>query len=621
MAHFFDKNIEQLKKRSALLAKRINEMETPEQDIQVIKVIKVKDKELYTALYKNVLLHSKYDPAKEASDKISKIDFESALFIPVIGFGFGYHIIEILKRSGERCSVVVFITDMKLFREALMNVDLVEVLRDSRLVLLDIEFDGFEKALLDVIVKSSTKLGQLDIYEFEPEKRLYTDTFNKIRGRLIDIVKYSVKVVGNDPGDTLKGFKHILDNMPVIINNPKIGLKGKVPAICVAAGPSLNKNMHLLKKAKGKALIICADTVAEKLVKEGIIPDVISVLEREEVVYDYFFKDKVYPDSTLLVGGSVIYPPIFQEFKGPKLTAFRKPTCLEKYISQWVKADYAFDLGASVAHMNTGLAEELGCDPIILIGQDLSFGNNGQTHADGTIYDGKKVDTSENIEELLWIDGINGEKVLTKPIWKYFLEWFEQKIALSSRTYINATEGGANIRGTVVKTLEEAISELCREGVSLDLSKLLEKPDSCLKRERLSSLREGLSKEYNELKEITGIISDTKKDISNFDKNLDKYYNPDDVEELNKHIIPINANIEFIYKEYKLFNFLTQSLYITLGRENNRIGHIKDIDDCRRWIEIQRSFFFYLEHVLQKTLDLFDYGFKKIAEVEAELEV
>jgi hypothetical protein len=136
--------------------------------------------------------------------------------------------------------------------------------------------------------------------------------------------------------DTLDGLKNSFINIEVLSSSPGVRqldgqYRGK-PAILVAAGPSLDKNIDLLSEAKGKALIMSSDTTFPVLLKKGIIPDLVVTIERIPEVYDRFYKNLEIPGDTWLAALNVADKRIFDSFPERHMVAFRTTEPLSKWL-------------------------------------------------------------------------------------------------------------------------------------------------------------------------------------------------------------------------------------------------------------------------------------------------
>ncbi|QIB27503.1 motility associated factor glycosyltransferase family protein [Caloranaerobacter azorensis] len=169
--------------------------------------------------------------------------------------------------------------------------------------------------------------------------------------------------------------------------------------------------------------------------------------------------------------------------------------------------------------MSLSLADYMGCNPIILIGQDLAY-TDGKIHAQNSTYefDGN----NENLgKDLIEIEDIYGNKVYTSKVWLSFLRWFELYIRENpEKEYIDATEGGAKIKGTNIMTLNEAIEKYCTE--EINIAERLKNIDSSN-----SELVEKITYSLRKLQELKkGLIKVKKKSISGikFSKKMLEYY-------------------------------------------------------------------------------------------------
>ena len=270
---------------------------------------------------------------------------------------------------------------------------------------------------------------------------------------LYEAVYHSIQNFGNCPEDSLIGLENMLDNVAQIVNNPGINLlydkfKGK-PAVIVATGPSLKKNMHLLKGIEDKALIISVDASFKYLMANGIKPHMVTSLEREHEVQQFF--DGFEPEEVkdvYMTACPVLFNHVYESYTGPQIIVYRN---FDHF--KWLEIDRGIlEVKLSSSNMAFKVAEALGCDPIILIGQDLAYGENGETHATEVPF------TSEG-EGIFYVKGNCQEEVKTNSGWYNFLKAYEVDVAQHHGKVINCTEGGAYIPGTSVASFGETIEQ------------------------------------------------------------------------------------------------------------------------------------------------------------------
>lgn len=222
----------------------------------------------------------------------------------------------------------------------------------------------------------------------------------------------------------------------------------ELPVIIVSAGPSLEKNMRELHKAKGHLLIVAVDMALQALQIEGIIPDIIVSLDAG-VKMQYICNEK-YRNVPLLCCTST-GEKLYLWNQGKKIL-FRERDFLQKIKedSGLPRAEYGFYGSVSIAAFS--IFAMLGSHIIIFAGQDLAYGEDGSSHAGG-FEDGV-------IGNKALLPGYFGNDVESRSDWLGFWNWYKREIPKKKSTkVINATEGGASIPGTIQKRLKDVIGE------------------------------------------------------------------------------------------------------------------------------------------------------------------
>lgn len=235
------------------------------------------------------------------------------------------------------------------------------------------------------------------------------------------------------------------------------------PAIIVSAGPSLSKNVHLLKDAQGKAVIIAVPTIMRTLHKLGIKPDFTCSLDFHGISAEYF---KGFDCDVPLVAEPKVAWRVLEAHKGRKFLLDNR--FLDLLLTGSGILRQPMRSGATVAHLAFYLAEWMLCDPIIFIGQDLSYPslNPDEKHMAGLLRTEASKEHLHAIEHTLEkteLKDINGEKVYTDGQMLTYRQHFELDFAASKSTIINATEGGLSLKYTTQMTLAEAIEKYCQE--------------------------------------------------------------------------------------------------------------------------------------------------------------
>ena len=421
---------------------------------------------------KKVYIHSQYNIQREFMilERELELGSRDELYI-VYGLGLGYHIKELKKKMSSRSYIIVIEKNLDIVSTYMQTQNFSEIVGGNIFFFFGNEKEiitGFRKTIFSFNVMPL--LGNIRNVILPSYRQIYGNWINVIHKKFLDIIRHAYFMLGNDMEDTIIGIKNNLENIDVLIESPSIELIKNAyhnkPAIIVSAGPSLDKNIHELKNAQGKALIIATDATLSILKKNGIVPDGVVTIERIQMTYEKFYKDKKIDPKIVFIGPPVVTPEIFDTLKNNK-----KLICLKRgeQINEWINNDIIgenrlLSMGTSCAHIAFSFAKYVGANPIIFVGQDLAYSKEGVTHADGVEVK-NKIDINNN--NVILVEGINGEMLPTSRVFKQFLTWFELEISndKSEREYIDATEGGAYIQGTKVMKLENVIEKYCREPV------------------------------------------------------------------------------------------------------------------------------------------------------------
>ncbi|HIF9607151.1 TPA: motility associated factor glycosyltransferase family protein, partial [Campylobacter jejuni] len=358
------------------------------------------------------------------------------------------------------------------------------------------------------------------IYFLELMSHYYERFHEDILGlnkKLAETFKNIILRNGNDPLDALQGIEQFVYNLPQMITHPSykelLSKRKDISdtAIIVSTGPSLTKQLPLLKKYANKATIFCADSSYPILAKHGIKPDYVCMLERTEITAEFFNHDfGEFDKDIIFVCAGVVHPKAIEYLKGRNLVITQKVLAFPYYINL---KDFSYAaVGLSVAHTLSYLATYLNHKNIIFIGQDLAYAENGNSHPDD--YQNSATYESQMYEHILTTAYGGNGKVETHSIWLLFKNWFENEMIPNTRkmdiTTYNCTEGGARIEGTIEKPFLWACENL--------LDKDLNKPFEKLEPLSLNKQNEFLLKAYYK-------VYQSIKHCRDFNDNFIKVYN------------------------------------------------------------------------------------------------
>jgi len=273
-------------------------------------------------------------------------------------------------------------------------------------------------------------------------------------------------------------FKNNIKNsiQYIIKNRGVIDFKGifqNKAIFIISAGPSLSNNIDHLKKIGNKGIIIALGTSLNALISKGIKPDFIAVIHGEDNVYEKQMKKYLHLQIPLLYIPGVNYN-LLREYKGKKIVGLPRR---DYYPQMELILHKGFiESGGSVSTVALDFAQILGGNPLVFVGQDLALSENGDKYS-------KETTEKENLKfskNLPTVQGINGKKIYTLKNYHIFLKWIENYIIAHPKlTFINSTEGGANIAGSIILSLQDTIQRYCNEKIDkTKIDSILSTPSS-----------------------------------------------------------------------------------------------------------------------------------------------
>lgn len=427
---------------------------------------------------KEIFLHSRYDPAKEAAALIGKLDTDKLDCFVCIGFALGYHIQLLAERTADECLIIVIEPDIELLRTAFSIADFSELIDSKRILFLrDLDKGRLHAALQPIspILMMGTQ------FVIHPALNRLRGEFTKQATEAIrSFIEYSKISMMTLMGNNMITCRNVLNNMPTYVAAPSLEVvrnrfRGH-PAIVVSAGASLARNVHLLAEAKGHAIIIATQPMLGPLLDMGIRPDFVTSLDYHEISRQYFEQIPPNDDVCLVVEPKATWHVV---------DAYRGPVML-------LGSDFADTLmrgeaggrtrlraGATVAHLAFYLAEHIGADPIVFVGQDLSYAF-GQYYFPGTAIhrmwsaECNRFETLETKEFhrliscrkiLIPTKDIYGDPIYTNQQLFTYQQQFERDFSDTTATVIDATEGGVAKANSRLMPLAEVLEQFATEEI------------------------------------------------------------------------------------------------------------------------------------------------------------
>lgn len=550
-------------------------------------------------------------PAAEAKAWCKALLKQASGAVFLFGSGFGYPIFEIFAHKMPHTLVVVFEQDLFLFKAMLYHFDFEPLIKSGKLILFAGGSNHFEQAFSELFGSLNFFSCTYPVFCFTPAaqrnfKTQYLAIYKFVFTRLSLLTFY----IGNDHLDNLIGLCNLIANAGAIVRNPYIScLKDRykgTPAFIVANGPSLDKNISRLKEIGGKGLVISVESAIVPLIKNGIKPDILTIIERSKETYSYHFENRSLPDDMALICLAMVDKQVFPAFNGPKIPVFRSGEAINQWINGNLGDGSEIDAGSNVSHLALELAAYLGANPIVFVGQDYAYGATGTTHSrDASYYEKTGEPARALIESLpvIYVEGNDGSQIPTNPLWNSFKMGLEIKIAAhSEKLFLNATEGGAKIAGTKCAPLAEIIAQYCTGEMPCRVNQMIDENRRRISvSERIALLSRFIEDAAQYAQLFRSFVQQTVKGKLDCKKMVQLSLTEDRkaydaiIDETYKH----NLNVFDTFLRNGLCRHFIQQMFFVYYYLMNHIGKIDAPEKVTEVMRLQYDLFYYLNIVLQ----------------------
>ncbi len=435
------------------------------------KILKAKDGNdtlVYMDDRKRYFLHSSYYPDKEAKEWVDDIEIDDESILIIYGVGLGYHINYLVSRLSPNNKLILIEPSNNIFQFALNN-GCYNRFKNRENIYFIVGEESEEK--LNIILQFYIPWDNFEnvVYkEFKQYPIVFREYYDKFNKCLLETIN-SMRINRNTALYFAEQWQsNFMENLEFVFRSVPVksffDVFKKIPAVIVSAGPSLDKNIEQLKEVKGKCVIICVGTALKALLQKNIEPDFVVSIDGGEKNFEHFDGCKI---NSPLVYDLTLYPKILKEYEGPLIIA-EIASIYTKLFKDKLSLDFGkLSAGPSVANLSLDFAYMLGCNPIIFIGQDLAYLDN-RTHASGTTYEKDRIKENSDEKEYIYVYGNYEEKVLTDRVLLSFKTWFENYIyGHQDRIYINATEGGALIKGTKIMRFKDVVELFMKRKINI----------------------------------------------------------------------------------------------------------------------------------------------------------
>lgn len=465
---FWDENISALGMYHEKLQKKISLLKE-EGYSEFVKEDDARDGNKYLVLNVNgadQVMNSRFRPIQEACTYANQFDGLKDYSVSIFfGFGNGLFPREIVKKGTEKSYFVFYEPDLHSFLYAMHQCDLTDLFAHKMMLLY---IHGVNETEISIDLPSWLRWQNLPLAEIYPLPK-YKEIFPEIYKVYLNLVRdvfMRAHLTVNTLSQFAQRYMYNAIHQYRFFFEATSGLAFRnvfpqdMPAVLVSAGPSLQKNIHLLKDAKNRCFILCVDTALRKLLAEGIIPDaVVSVDPRKWAAYHEsflpYYKEIMWvteTNSNVDVTNAIhSYRNVF--LSGEELIANHLFESHGSYLPN-------LSTGGSVANTGFSLLELWGFSTIIMIGQDLALTGNRRYSDSDVDAEQAALDQGYNLYD---VEGYFGDTVKTRDDYLAYLKWFEGVIPTSAfQNVINATEGGAMIKGATNMSLKAALEEYAK---------------------------------------------------------------------------------------------------------------------------------------------------------------
>ena len=367
--------------------------------------------------------HSNVSPIYEGKNFAKYYSQDNCYNYTILGFGFGYHIRELLN-SDRRFTVNAIETNIEVLTLAFIYCNLCDIISDDRFILTFCEETSIVKA-----ISSDNDISFIIHY---PSLRTLKD--DNIRNQLH---KYFINI------SSMYSQKKYLDwNFYYNIrsgdepaHNIMARFKDK-SVIYIGGGPSLEYYLDYISENKSSKILICASTVYRKLLEHSITPDYVVMIDAQDNMINHFKNTST--SSTSLIYLSSACNKAVADFQGKRYILFQSGY---SEAETYAMANHLslVETGGSVSTTIIDYLIQCKCKELINVGLDLAYTDN-KSHSFG-------IGKSKCSDNMFTVKSVSGGLVPTTNVLNIYRLWIEDRIKnVTDIKFINLSHG-AYIKG------------------------------------------------------------------------------------------------------------------------------------------------------------------------------
>lgn len=536
-----------------------------------------------TAILAGNYLHSRYDPVREAQKLISREVSKEVSVVIFYGFGLGYLVAAFLE-AFPQIPVIVVEPDIPLFLEALR-------IRDSHGLFASPGVTWFFNSNPEKLNLDNHSLASVQIVKLRSVFSRNISYYRKM-DNLIQAAQTKNQVNTN----TLNRFgrlwiRNLLNNLEPLASLPGIKLLedifSGIPALVLAAGPSLDTLLPILKRLKERLILVAVDTSLKPCLRKGIEPDFLMVMDPQ--YWNTRHLDGALPESTVLISEPSTNPNVFHHLKMPTfLVSSFFP--LGEYLENLTGSKGKIRAGGSVATSAWDFTRLIGADPIYMGALDLGFPQSA-THARDTYFEDLRQILSRRLlpaegmsfhyfheaSPFLYTDN-SGRETYTDQRLLIYKWWFEKQLAgIDKQQTFNLSPRGIKIEGMPYYESSNLLNlPVIRPELDSRMIRIraMAKPDvrAGEKKERLLTALKRLAGDLKELEKITLTgLEECSRLRSQLRENRDVEQTLKRMHNLDSRILELSSR--------QIAGFLLQPLIEKIGRRNSKQPAAGDVID------------------------------------------
>ena len=403
-----------------------------------------------------------YEPDQSDDNNLKPLGRPSAPTTVLVGLGLGKRLAGLLNRAQPGKRFLVVEENPALVKAALERNDFSSRLASGAVIFIPALGQALEKFGASML--KAVYSGESFLLVDEGCRRFFSEQFKQTveswerSAGMLDIKARALSL------GAAKQAANEMINLPLSLLSPDISnLKGALagtPALVTSAGPSLEGALPLLARASGRTAVIAAAPVLRVLKAHGILPDLIGILDYGTSNYDVLLD--AFASNVLLAFLEGTFPQVIKDYQGELISVLHDQGSTFAWLGPHLGRRDPRPSGTNVGSFCLNLAIYLGADPIILVGQDLSFPEPA-SHSEGVV-GRKRMRAATGDPQVIMLPSVTGGLVGSNLTLASFLEEFNETIKKHAGLVINTSPGGARIAGTREMSLEEALEKYVGDG-------------------------------------------------------------------------------------------------------------------------------------------------------------